>query len=166
MNTRMAYRMPSGPGLTYRYKLGMKAGLIGAAAVLVALALTKPLLGSETEWHLFTGDDPFVIPGFVLKLIWCMVFGSGVVLLLCVALPPLHIAITENSVRAPNIPTRKYQELAWTDVVEVLVSKHGMTLTGLKDRVNIARLALSDEDWIDILRCINERVGSALVVAA
>lgn len=92
-----AARLEELPDLTkeYAYKIGTKGALLGGCALAMALLTSKTFLQGDTEWHVFSASDPFVIPGVLLQLAWWLMFAAGVFMLISSRLPAMRIEFGE-----------------------------------------------------------------------
>ena len=58
----------------------------------------------------------------------------------------------------PNLITRKYTKVLWSDVIRVDVNRHGLNIASRTQPASVAKLAMSDADWEDLKRELGARV--------
>ena len=143
---------------SYTYKVGKKGAVIGAVFVVGCLLVSKTMLSNDTEWHLFGAGDPFVLPTALVKLLWWAAFAMGATTIVLSRLPAQSIMLERDGVLVPNLLTRKYIKVLWSDVIQVNVNRHGLDIASRTQPASVAKLGLSDADWEDLNRELAARV--------
>ena len=143
---------------SYTYRVGAKGAWFGAAFVVGCLLVSRTMLSDDTEWHLFGASDPFVVPSALIKLVWwtCFIMGAGAILLS--RLPAQSIMLEPDGVMVPNLVTRKYTKVLWSDAIQVNVGRHGLDIASRTQPASVAKLGMTDLDWEDLLRELGARV--------
>ena len=143
---------------SYTYKVGAKGAWIGAAFVIGCLLVSQEMLSDNTEWHLFGAGDPFVVPSALIKLVWWAAFIMGAGAILLSRLPAQDIMLEQDGIMVPNLVTRKYTKVLWSDVIRVDVTRHGLNIASRTQPASIGKLGMSDAEWADLVRELEARV--------
>ena len=99
-----------------------------------------------------------MVPSALIKFVWwaCFIMGAGAILLS--RLPAQSIMLERDGVMVPNLITRKYTKVLWSDAIQVNLSRHGLDIASRTQPASVAKLGMTDLEWEDLLRELSARV--------
>ena len=123
------------------------------------------MLSDNTEWHLFGASDPFVVPSILIKLVWWGAFIMGAGAIFLSRMPVQEILLERDAIFVPNLVTRRFTKVLWSDVIRVDVNRHGLDIASRTQPASVAKLGLTDADWEDLKRELGAHAPLVMVGA-